>query len=100
MHLESNQVNSFEQRNFNGNTEPPIGDYPQIPLQWTGLKDPIKYWDQQGRRNYGEIVHEHYQFTNIWGVGTENDMSLFWSSFRAVGLFLGTICVGVWAWSP
>ncbi|KAJ1562329.1 Lysophospholipase D gdpd1 [Cladochytrium tenue] len=37
----------------------PIGDYPRLPTQWAVLKDPYKYWDQQGRRNYGEIMHDH-----------------------------------------
>ncbi|KAI8617765.1 hypothetical protein BC830DRAFT_1112196, partial [Chytriomyces sp. MP71] len=36
----------------------PIGAYPRITHQFTELKDPYKYWDQQGRRNYGDILHD------------------------------------------
>ena len=36
----------------------PIGNYPRLQQQWTSLKDPLHYWDQQGRRNYGEVYDQ------------------------------------------
>ncbi|KAJ3221105.1 hypothetical protein HK099_003777 [Clydaea vesicula] len=38
---------------FEDRATAPIGDYPRnVPLQWNQLKDPFKYWDKQGRREY------------------------------------------------
>ncbi|KAI9340655.1 hypothetical protein DFJ73DRAFT_844616 [Zopfochytrium polystomum] len=41
-----------------GHVDDPIGDYPRLPYQWAHLRDPYKYWDQQGRRNYGEVIQD------------------------------------------
>lgn len=63
-------VHSFRAIEFDDQTIAPTGDYPRdIPLQWTQLKDPFKYWDQQGRRNFGEIIHDHDHFTDWLGPG-------------------------------
>ncbi|KAJ3015951.1 hypothetical protein HKX48_004290 [Thoreauomyces humboldtii] len=49
----------------------PIGDYPHVRPQFAQLRDPFKYWDQQGRRNYGEIMYDHDNFTEIFSIGPE-----------------------------
>ncbi|KAI8902951.1 hypothetical protein BC833DRAFT_571338 [Globomyces pollinis-pini] len=91
---------SWVDKGFNAGVEPPIGNYPQIPLQWTQLKDPQAYWDKQGRRNYGEIVNEHYHFTNIWSIGPGESMSMFWVTVRNAAAFIGAISLGILIWSP
>jgi hypothetical protein len=37
-------------------SDPQIGDYPNVPWVHYEEKDPLKYWDRQGRRNLGEPV--------------------------------------------
>ena len=50
----------------------PIGDYPRhIPMQYAVLRDPFKYWDQQMRRNFGEVMYDHDEITDVWGPGPE-----------------------------
>lgn len=63
---------------FENPKDSPIGDYPRVQAQWTNIKDPFKYWDQQGRRNYGEIVYDHDNFTDQWGPGN--------SRYRVTGM--------------
>ncbi|KAL2912063.1 hypothetical protein HK105_208492 [Polyrhizophydium stewartii] len=46
-----------------------IGDYPKITPQYSWIRDPYAYWDQQGRRDYGEILYDHDNFTDAWGFG-------------------------------
>jgi hypothetical protein len=64
------------------------------------LKDPHSYWDVQGRRNYGEIIHDQDMFTDVWGIGPEQDSSFgFKLLAQAVG-FVSLVCLGVWVWNP
>ncbi|KAJ3173135.1 hypothetical protein HDU88_004594 [Geranomyces variabilis] len=49
----------------------PIGDYPHVRPQFAILRDPYKYWDQQGRREYGEVLYDHDQYTEVWSIGPE-----------------------------
>ncbi|TPX32682.1 hypothetical protein SmJEL517_g04185 [Synchytrium microbalum] len=82
-----------------GNREmDPIGDYPRdVPMQWTQLRDPYKYWDQQGRREYGEIMYDHDNYTDFLGIGPEVHWWVpFMGMMKAFG-FIGLVAFGV-AW--
>ncbi|KAJ3177977.1 NADH dehydrogenase 1 beta subcomplex subunit 8 ndufb8 [Gaertneriomyces sp. JEL0708] len=68
--------------------EAPIGDYPRLPLQWAQLKDPFKYWDQQGRRNYGDIVYDHDNFADQWSIGNEQH---WWLPLKHTMQLMGVI---------
>lgn len=48
-------------------------DYPRLKLQYTELRDPYKYWDVQGRRDYGELVQENDLFLDKWSPGPSSD---------------------------
>jgi len=64
----------------------PIGDYPRVPIQWGELKDPYKYWDKQGRREYGDILYDHENYTDIWGPGVDYDWR---HTAKGLGMFAG-----------
>jgi len=76
----------------------PIGQYPKIEPQWTQLKDPHQYWDKQGRRNYGDILYDHDNFTDYISIGPEIHWWLPFQGFlKAVGLIaLGSGLVILW----
>jgi hypothetical protein len=81
-------------------TDSPIGDYPRLPVQYTALKDPFKYWDQQGRRNYGEVLHEHHNLLDEWSIGPEVEG---WTQLKAtlqVFAFIALMGFGVAAFDP
>ena len=76
----------------------PIGDYPAVVPQFTQLKNPSTYWDQQGRRNYGDVLYDHDNFTDYISIGPE----IHWKTpliglLRAFGLIgLGSGLVVLW----
>ncbi|KAL3902080.1 MAG: hypothetical protein SGCHY_000114 [Lobulomycetales sp.] len=79
----------------------PIGDYPRdIPFQWTQLKDPFKYWDQQGRRNYGEILHDHDQFTDWLSHGPVPDWKKPFTGLLGVFGVFALMGLSVAYWDP
>jgi hypothetical protein len=67
---------------------------------YTSLKDPYTYWDVQGRRNYGEIIHDQDMFTDIWGIGPEQSPSFGLKLLAQAAAFVGLVCFGVWVWNP
>lgn len=85
---------------FEDEAAAPIGDYPRIKAQWTNLKNPTGYWDQQGRRNYGEIVHDMDNFTDIWGIGAEQSTTNAYRVIRTCIGFIAVIAGCVYAWNP
>jgi hypothetical protein len=90
----------IDNKTFDDRFDAPIGDYPRLEQQWTALKDPLGYWDKQGRRNYGEIVQDMDNFTDIWGIGPEQCSSTVYGALlRSVGFVL-VICGMVYAWDP
>jgi hypothetical protein len=40
----------FDGTPFDCDATTPIGDYPRLKMQYALLKDPYKYWDQQGAK--------------------------------------------------
>ncbi|KAJ3103360.1 hypothetical protein HDU97_010198 [Phlyctochytrium planicorne] len=66
-----NMLAGYDPTTYDRIDNPPPGGYPDIPHQWTQLKDPLKYWDQQGRREYGEVLHRYDNLSDEWGVGAE-----------------------------
>ncbi|KAJ3417445.1 hypothetical protein HDV05_003309 [Chytridiales sp. JEL 0842] len=81
-------------------TDSPIGDYPRMPIQYTALKDPFGYWDQQGRRNYGEVVHEHHNLLDEWSIGPEVSGWVHFKATMQVFAFIGLMGFGVAVWDP
>jgi hypothetical protein len=78
----------------------PIGTYPHVTPQWSQLKDPFGYWDQQGRRNYGEVLYDHENFTEVWSIGPEIH---WWKPFVGTAKVFGTIgfmAFLVYLWDP
>ncbi|KAI8820726.1 uncharacterized protein EV422DRAFT_529901 [Fimicolochytrium jonesii] len=78
----------------------PIGDYPHVKPQFALLRNPFGYWDQQGRRDYGEILYDHDQFTDIWSIGPEVH---WWEPFKHAAQVLAAIAgmgVLVHWWDP
>ncbi|TPX40572.1 hypothetical protein SeLEV6574_g06546 [Synchytrium endobioticum] len=74
------------------------GDYPRdVPMQWTQLRDPYKYWDQQGRRNYGEIMYDHDNYTDFLGIGPEVHWYVPFMGMMKVFGFIALVAFGV-AW--
>ncbi|KAI9205473.1 uncharacterized protein BJ171DRAFT_500578 [Polychytrium aggregatum] len=88
-------------REFDDQLVAPTGDYPRdVPFQWTQLKDPFKYWDQQGRRNYGEILHDQDAMTDWLGIGPEPHWGpLAWASVKFLGV-IGTFATVIYLWDP
>ncbi|TPX44723.1 hypothetical protein SeMB42_g04237 [Synchytrium endobioticum] len=73
-------------------------DYPRdVPMQWTQLRDPYKYWDQQGRRNYGEIMYDHDNYTDFLGIGPEVHWYVPFMGMMKVFGFIALVAFGV-AW--
>ncbi|KAI8927551.1 hypothetical protein BC831DRAFT_451853 [Entophlyctis helioformis] len=75
-----------------------IGQYPDVTPQFATLRDPYAYWDQQGRRNFGEILYDHDNLTHIWGIGH----TVHWwvpvvTSARVFG-FLAFLATLVYVW--
>lgn len=89
---------NWHDKGFDDAETAPIGDYPRIRSQFAQLRDPFKYWDQQGRRDYGEILYDHDQYTDMWSIGPEVH---WWEPFKHSVKLLGVIaamgaCVHWW----
>lgn len=70
-----------------------IGDYPDVPAESYQLRDPYgKYFDQQGRRNFGEPIPEDYEPLIMWSFDHETQFDAKWI-FGAIGGLLGTFYV-------
>lgn len=78
-------------------------------MQYANLKDPYKYWDQQGnfffnyssgRRNYGEILYDHDNITDIWGIGSGAHASFARKSAYTFMAYVGLVLGLVWLWDP
>ena len=78
----------------------PIGDYPRITPQWSQLRDPFAYWDSQARRNYGEVLYDHDNFTEIFSIGPEMHWwHPFLGTLKTVGS-IGFVAGLIYLWSP
>ncbi|KND03546.1 uncharacterized protein SPPG_01023 [Spizellomyces punctatus DAOM BR117] len=89
---------NWHDRGFDDPVSAPIGDYPRIRPQFAQLRDPFKYWDQQGRREYGEVLYDHDNFTDMWSIGPEVH---WWVPFKHCAKLLGIValmgaCVHWW----
>ncbi|KAJ3052503.1 hypothetical protein HK097_006142 [Rhizophlyctis rosea] len=87
--------NGWYYKDFEDYTNAPIGDYPVMKLQWTELKDPFKYWDQQGRRNYGDILPDNAHQTDEWSVGPLIHLDTYYESWRKIAMMLAGMVVFV-----
>ncbi|WVQ81755.1 hypothetical protein IAT38_003880 [Cryptococcus sp. DSM 104549] len=47
--------------------DPQLNGYPQLPWEDAQTRQPFGWWDMQGRRNYGEILHQSHDILNMWG---------------------------------
>lgn len=77
-----------------------IGEYPHIRSQYSILKDPHIYWDQQGRREYGEVLFDHDNFTDIWGIGPEMDPAIPRRALMRVAAYVAGLLALVAVWDP
>jgi hypothetical protein len=85
---------------FDNALEAPIGAYPRIKAQWAQLKDPFSYWDQQGKRNYGEVLYDHDNFTDILSIGPEMSWwKPFLGTLQTFGA-IGLVSVLIYLWDP
>ncbi|KAJ3115148.1 hypothetical protein HDU96_001114 [Phlyctochytrium bullatum] len=95
-----NSPPGYDPKTFDDPEDPPYGGYPNLPHQWTQLKDPLKYWDPQGRREYGDVLHRFDNLTDEWGVGPEVS-PWFWvqKSLQVAGV-IGLVALGISVWDP
>ncbi|CAG8579390.1 482_t:CDS:2, partial [Acaulospora morrowiae] len=47
--------------------DPQIGDYPNLPMESRLKRPPLGWWDQQNRRDFGELLHEEEEALSVWG---------------------------------
>lgn len=67
-----------------------IGDYPAAPTISHQLRDPYgQYFDQQNRRNWGEILPEDYEPLLMWSFDVEERYGWPWLVASFGGLFGG-----------
>ncbi|KAI8847345.1 hypothetical protein BC829DRAFT_247834 [Chytridium lagenaria] len=90
----------YDPATFDRIDNPPPGGYPDIPHQWTQLKDPFKYWDPQGRRNYGDVLHRYDNLTDEWGVGPEVSPWFAIKQTLKVAALIGIVTAGIAWWNP
>jgi hypothetical protein len=64
------------------------------------LKDPFTYWDKQGRRNYGEILHDMDNFTDSMGIGPMEDTTNAMEAWKFSASFIAVIVGVVYFWDP
>lgn len=92
---------NWHYREFDDTATAPLGDYPRnIPFQWTGLKHPSKYWDVQGRRNYGDLLHDQDNMTDWLGIGAEPASTPHLITLVKVALGLGLMATLISIWDP
>jgi hypothetical protein len=54
-----------------------------------------------GRRNYGELIYDHDNFTDIWGTGpAEFDASIARKSLYTMAGWVGLVFGLLWLWDP
>ena len=69
-----------------------IGDYPDYGTQSYQERDPyVKYFDQQGRRHFGEGVPEDFEALSVWAPDISRRYGLPWMLGGPAVLFGGTI---------
>ncbi|KAJ3287232.1 hypothetical protein HDU79_005855 [Rhizoclosmatium sp. JEL0117] len=86
--------------NFENALEAPIGAYPRITHQFTELKDPFKYWDQQSRRNYGDIIADQELQMNHWSHGPGVNKGPFLQAILVVLASFAALYNVIDAWDP
>lgn len=69
-------------------------------MQYATLRDPYSYWDMQGRRNYGEVVYDHDEMTDVWGIGPEMDARGPIRSWLTMAAYTLGVLGLVWLWDP
>jgi hypothetical protein len=82
---------AWEYAEIENRLDEPVGDYPRfVPMQYSLLKDPYVYWDQQNRRNFGEILYANDQMTNVWSPGPLPSWKKFFGLYAGfIALFSG-----------
>jgi hypothetical protein len=98
--VDPKKPNSYLFRPYDDNETSPIGDYPRITPQFASLRDPFKYWDQQSRRNFGEILYDHDNFTDSWGIGVEMDPAHPRKALFKFTAFFATLVGLIVLWNP
>lgn len=85
---------------FDDPSSSPIGNYPRMKATYGLLKDPYTYWDVQGRRNYGELIHDQDLFTDVWGIGPEQSPAFGLKLLFQAVAFVSLVATGIWVWNP
>ncbi|KAH6577156.1 hypothetical protein BASA50_004331 [Batrachochytrium salamandrivorans] len=90
--------NSLVDIRFESGKDSLIGDYPRIEPQFSWIRDPYNYWDQQGRRNFGEVLYDHDHFTDAWGIGPATDWHMPVTSAVIVLSFVALVTTSIYLW--
>lgn len=90
---------SFIDLSFDDISNSPIGGYPRLKNTFTALKNPNIYWDKQGRRNYGEALHEMDNFTDMMGIGVEQSPAHGLKLLAQAAGFVAIVCFAVSSFS-
>ncbi|KAJ3119865.1 hypothetical protein HK100_000124 [Physocladia obscura] len=85
---------------FDDPLEAQIGAYPRVPQQFSELKDPFAYWDQQARRNYGDVLDDQFLQLNQWSHGPAPNPRIYVAAIVGVLALLAGVFAAVSAWDP
>ncbi|KAJ3122359.1 hypothetical protein HK098_002912, partial [Nowakowskiella sp. JEL0407] len=81
--------------------ESPIGAYPRdIPYIWTQLRDPHNHWDKQGRREFGELLHDHSNYADWLSIAPEVHWYEPFKLTLTVAAWVVVMGVSISLWDP
>ncbi|RXK36922.1 hypothetical protein M231_05824 [Tremella mesenterica] len=72
--------------------DPQLNGYPQLPYVSLQSRSPFGWWDQQERKNFGEVVHEEEDRLGMWGpdvhrISGGSALMQLGLAFSLIGLF-------------
>ncbi|KAK8864462.1 hypothetical protein IAR55_001711 [Kwoniella newhampshirensis] len=71
--------------------DPQLNGYPQLPYVSIQKREPFGWWDQQERKNFGEVVHEEEDAIGMWGPDVHKTSP--WSALLQLSIAFGAIGV-------
>lgn len=94
-------VGEYKDIRFDDTSQAPLGGYPRnVPHLWPQTRDPLSHWDKQGRREWGEVLPDDYNFMHMFGPGVSVDwVPPMRQLLAAVGVLALVTCGVAW-WDP
>ncbi|KAG9296875.1 hypothetical protein G9A89_006830 [Geosiphon pyriformis] len=72
--------------------------YPNLPIHYAQLDAPYGFWDPQGRRNYGDLLHHHADILDVFGPDHHEIPSSFFLKGIAIYAGFWAVVVGTLAY--